>query len=146
MTELNTCAEMRDAMLDAEVDELRGIGETPLARHVTSCALCRAHAHKLLRGYVKLEAGLAAMSTQTAHPHVLPVHSKQWRWIPLPLAAAAVLALVIAQRQDEALPNVDALGRMIAREAPLVSPPAGQQAMVMEKNEMTIVWLYKETP
>ena len=45
--------------------------------------------------------------------------------------------------QDE-LPNVDALARMTFKDSPLVTPPAGKQAVVMERNEMTIVWLYEQ--
>jgi hypothetical protein len=77
---------------------------------------------------------------------VIPIQRK-WRklsWVPLPLAAAAVLALLMIPRLsgDDELPRIDALAQLMFQEKPIASPPPGQQAMVIEKKEMTIVWLY----
>jgi hypothetical protein len=33
---------------------------------------------------------------------------------------------------------------MTFKDTPLVTPPAGKQVVVMERNEMTIVWLYEQ--
>ena len=144
-----SCTEIRDALLDAELDELRGIGETPVARHVATCAECRAYAQTILRSYLQMDAALTEMSTQRRDATVLPLKKRRRaRWLPLPLAAAAVIALVMVRAQpDDEPPNVDRLAQLMFKEQPVVSPRAGQQALVMEKNELTIVWLYKqETP
>lgn len=141
------CADARAAMLEAELDELRGMGSTPLAQHVASCADCASYAQKILRSYGALGSGLAQMSTQTAAVPVIPIRSRKrnaQKWLPLPLAAAAILALLLLRTEQEELPNVDALARMTFKDTPLVTPPAGKQAMVMERNEMTIVWLYEQ--
>jgi hypothetical protein len=144
------CEEVRAAMLDAELDELRGIGDSAVAEHVAACADCNAYAQKILRSYASMAAGLERMSTQTGEAPVIPMRpkrSKPPRWLPLPLAAAAILALLLVRTPQDELPNVDALARMITKDTPLVTPPAGKQAMVLERNEMTIVWLYEqETP
>ena len=137
------CERARDEMLVADLEELRGEGDSELAKHLRSCVECRARAETILRAQNDMAAGLTAMKPQTK---VLPLRRKhtQWRWVPVPLAAAAVLALLIVQQQQEGLPNVDAIAQMMFREKPLVAPPAGKQAMVIEKDNMTIVWIYDE--
>ena len=149
MMNTNECERVRDAMLEVDLDELRGVGESDVAQHVRGCESCAAYAQKILRSYGQMDAALAGMSTQTPAATVIPIQSRRRRarWLPLPLAAAAVIALLFVRRQEETLPNTDLLAQLISRETPLVSPRAGQQALVMERNEMTIVWLYKqETP
>jgi hypothetical protein len=141
------CADVQAAMLEAELDELRGAGSTPIAKHVASCADCASYAQRILRSYGALASGLEQMSTQPAAAPVIPMRSRKrnaQKWLPLPLAAAAILALLLVRTERDELPNVDALARMTFRDTPLVTPPAGKQALVMERNEMTIVWLYEQ--
>jgi hypothetical protein len=142
------CEQARDAMLEAKLDELRGIGDSAVAMHVQSCAECARYAERILASYGKLNSGLAAISPAVRDNDIVPIRRRRpLRWLPLPLAAAAVIALLMVPRQNESLPNVDALAQLILEESPIVAPRAGEQALVMEKNEMTIVWLYKqETP
>jgi hypothetical protein len=138
------CETAREEMLVADMEELRGESETALSMHLRSCVECRAQAETILGA----QAGIAnALSALRPASKVVPIRSrtKRWVWLPLPLAAAAALALlVISQQGDDTLPNIEAVTRMMFRETPLVAPPAGKQAMVIEKNNMTIVWLYKE--
>ena len=143
MTNEMNCTAARDEMLVADMEELQGEGDTPLALHVRSCDACRAYAGALVHWHESLARGLDAL---TPPARVLPLRRKPLaRWLPLPLAAAAGIALLMVRtRQDEALPNVDAVARLMFREAPLVAPPAGKQAMVIEKKDMTIVWLYNQ--
>jgi hypothetical protein len=140
MTEM-TCAAAQEEMLVAELAELRGEGDTDLAKHIRGCAKCAARAEAILRAYGKLGESLAAMKPETT---VIPLKKRRpLRWLPLPLAAAAVVALLLARQQEDILPNVDALAGVILKKTPVVAPRAGQQAMVIEKSNMTIVWLYK---
>jgi anti-sigma factor RsiW len=144
-----SCTEIREMILEAELDELRGMSDSRVARHVVTCAECQAYAHRLLRAYHQMDAGLSNISAPTADAAVIPLKRRRRAlWLPLPLAAAAVIALVMARaQQDDEMPNVDRLAQLMFNEEPVVSPRAGQQAMVMEKKDMTIVWLYKqETP
>jgi anti-sigma factor RsiW len=143
-----SCTVMREAMLEAELDELRGLGESDVAQHVRTCAACGERAEILVRGHDKLAASLAAIRPRAADANVTPIQRK-WRklsWVPVPLAAAAVLTLLMIPQQngDEELPRIDAIARMMFKEEPAVSPPPGKQAMVIEKKEMTIVWLYSQ--
>jgi hypothetical protein len=98
-----------------------------------------------------LNHSLATLRPRVPDTHVVPLRSKSRKlaWLPLPLAAAAVLALLMIPRIDgeDELPRIDAITAMMFRSQPIASPPPGQQVMVIEKNEMTIVWLYgQETP
>jgi hypothetical protein len=91
-----------------------------------------------------------ATSLGKLRPSSQPIASVRQRrqvgaaWWSAPLAAAAVLALLLSPRASDELPNIDALTRLMFRSTPVITPVAGQQAMVLEKNEMTIVWLYQE--
>jgi predicted anti-sigma-YlaC factor YlaD len=142
MTKMN-CELAREEMLIADLEELRGEGNSELAMHLRSCADCRAHVERILHAHTAMGTGIAAFTPQSK---VVPLRRRHtaWRWAPIPLAAAAVLALLLVQQQQEGLPKMDAVVQMMFREAPLVAPPAGKQAMVIEKNNMTIVWLYDE--
>lgn len=136
MNELN-CETARELMLEAEMAELEGQGDTPLARHIAHCDLCRAHARRLLHGHALLDEGLAAIKPRTRS------RSRRWaRWTPLPLAAAAVVALLLARRPDALVPQSELLLSLMFPEQPVVTPAPGQQAMVLEKNDLTVVWLY----
>jgi hypothetical protein len=137
------CERAREEMLVADLEELRGEGDTELAMHVGGCLDCRARAATILEAQRGMAAGLA---TLTPERKAIPLRRKHsaWRWAPLPLAAAAGFALLLVQRNQEGLPNMDAVAQMMFREKPLVAPPAGKQAMIIEKDNMTIVWLYNE--
>lgn len=142
MTKMN-CEQAREEMLIAELEELRGEVNSGLALHVSNCADCRARAATMLHGHAAMGTGLATLAPQAKAVQLRRTQTA-WRWAPLPLAAAAVLALLFVQRRPERVPNMDAVAQMMFREKPLVAPPAGKQAMVMEKDNMTIVWLYNE--
>jgi hypothetical protein len=141
-----TCQAAREAMLDAEPDELRGIGGSELVEHLRGCATCRARAAVIVEGYALLDAGLHALQPAQAAGRVTPIgrRRRKYAWLPVPLAAAAILALLLGRQPSPAVPNVDALARLMRPHAPVVQPPAGKQAVIMEKSNMTIVWLYDQ--
>jgi hypothetical protein len=141
-----TCEQATVALLEAELDELRGNGESGLAGHLRTCARCRLRAEAILTGYASLDAALMEMNAARTGTRVSRRgrQRRTWRWLPLPLAAAAALALLMLRPNDRALPNVDALARIMFRAQPRVQPPAGRQAVIIERNDMTIVWLYNQ--
>ena len=57
---------IRDALLDAELDELRGIGEGAVARAVRSDALVRADAQEILRATSAMHDALDALAGRRA--------------------------------------------------------------------------------
>lgn len=56
-----TCAEARVALLTAEIQELQGHGNAPLARHLAECAPCREAATAILRDEACLAGALASI-------------------------------------------------------------------------------------
>ena len=141
-----SCRSAREEMLVAELAELRGTGTSELAEHLRECSECRGRADMLLDSYTSLTAGLAQLASQQTEARVTSSarRRRKYLWLPLPLAAAAALALLLVRGESETLPNVDALARLMRPATPLVQPPAGKQAVVIEQNDMTIVWLYDQ--
>ena len=128
------CTAAQNLMLESDVGELRGEGTSELARHIAACTDCRNRAQRILRGYGDLEEGLGTFATKRARNFRLG-------WIPIPLAAAAVLAFLLVNREAP-LPDMGFVtARMFAQQA-VVTPPADKQAIVIEKNDLTVVWLY----
>jgi hypothetical protein len=140
-----SCTTAREEMLIADLEDLRGEGDSELAAHLRTCAECRAVAATLVRAQAAMGEGLAALKPDVPVKAAAIRKQTAWRWAPLPLAAAAVLALLLVRPQsNNTLPNIDAITQRMFPEAPVIAPPAGKQAMVIEKNNMTIVWLYNE--
>lgn len=54
----DTCATFRDRMLEADPPELRGEGDSPLARHLRVCASCARAAEVLLEETARLDTFL----------------------------------------------------------------------------------------
>ena len=128
------CTAAQDLMLEAEIGELRGEGPGALARHISECSTCSNRAQRILRGYADLEQGLGTLTKKRAR-------SPRLAWIPIPLAAAAVLAFLLMNREAP-LPDMGFVtARMFAQQA-VVTPPADKQAIIIEKNDLTVVWLY----
>ena len=139
MSAVMPCAIARELMLDADLPELTGTADTELARHISACAECHAVAQRLLDGYAELDRGLSALAS---HKRVLPMRKRWSRWTPLPLAAAAVLALLVVRPEPADPPLDSVLARLMFPEPAVVSPPPGKQAVIIEKNDLTVVWLY----
>ncbi|HEX6259631.1 MAG TPA: hypothetical protein VFZ51_03180 [Woeseiaceae bacterium] len=142
---MNDCTEFREQILIADLDELRGTQESALTVHLRSCTPCSALASRILTGYATIDRGL----TVAAHrgSAVTPLRRRRWPWAAVPLSAAAVLALLLLPPRDEPPPRVDVIASLLLPEAPVVTPGVGQQAVLFDKSDMTIVWLYnQETP
>jgi hypothetical protein len=136
------CTAARELMLEAELDELSGNPDTPLTRHIAGCAECATIARTLLQGYSDLDAGLTQL-THGRTPNVLPFRKRRAVWSLVPLAAAAVLAMLMLRSGDERLPPPPTqLAQLMFPEEAVVTPPPGQQAVVIEKPGLTVVWLY----
>jgi hypothetical protein len=143
-----TCIEARAALLEADLEELRGTADTPLARHLRDCAACRAAAERIVRTEGALARRLAALPPRrealrtpatrrrTRHP---------WRWA-VPLAAAATIVALIVTRPGQRPPPGDA---PVASGRPGPSPvavtaPAGRNVAVFETADpdIVIIWFF----
>ncbi|HEX6559631.1 MAG TPA: hypothetical protein VF021_09210 [Longimicrobiales bacterium] len=132
------CAAAREWLLEADLAELRS-NRGPHAQHIESCAACRAVARTLLHGHAQLDEALSALAPERKVRRL----RRRWPlWIPLPLAAAAVLALLLTRGEKLPAPPSARLAQMLMPATPIVTPPAGKQAVILEKNDLTVVWLY----
>lgn len=126
---------VRDWLLEADLSDLR---QPPrdVAAHIAQCARCQAALRTVLSSYQELDVGLSQLHKQRRTRH-------WWRWTPVPLAAAAVLALLLTRSQNLQPPQGPSplLAQLMFPEPAVVVPPEGKEAVVIDKNEMTVVWL-----
>ena len=140
------CAKHRPALLTADPDELRGIGDSELARHIRECARCASDAQRILGTTAMLAARLdrSARISKTRGAAVksdaLPV------WWALPIAAVLASVLIGGQRwrdrDAEVVPRVGALQRIeLPVEVPVVNVRADRNVAVFRTTDnITVVW------
>ena len=87
------CSAALEAMLDAEPQELEGLGTTTLAMHLASCDRCRRVADQVLEETHLLAAALTRVSSPARARRTVSVPLRQ-ALIPAGLVAAALLAVV----------------------------------------------------
>jgi hypothetical protein len=126
------CTRAHGLMLEADIDELRATGTSELARHISACSECRNRAQRILRGYTDLERGLETLAKK---------RGRALAWISVPMAAAAVLAVLLLNR-EASLPEMGFVTARMFEQPAVVTPPPDKQAIVIEKNDLTLVWLY----
>lgn len=117
-----TCAVMLDRMLDADLGELRGQGESAVAVHLRECTRCRAVANRLVRDTSRL-----AHFIRTT-PATVTVRRR--RSIAMPARAvamvglAAAVAAILVRYTDRPADLSSAKSGLVMQPA-IVSPPAG---------------------
>ena len=87
------CAAALEAMLDAEPQELEGLGTATLAMHLASCGRCRRVADQVLEETRLLAAALTGVPSPARARRTVRVPLRQ-ALIPAGLVAAALLAVV----------------------------------------------------
>jgi len=126
------CDEARELLLEAELVELRGEGDSPLARHVTACAGCRAMAAHILSQTAALHAALERR----------PAAKRRFAWrraVPVGLAAAAALALLLVPRTKETrvLPAA-----AVAPHEGVVATASNVAVIQTQNPKITVVWYF----
>lgn len=141
-----TCGEWTELMLEADPSELAGRGESPLARHIAGCAACRRKAALLLRSADLLDRSLARDTLRPAAARPGPRRLRRALLVALPLAAAAMLVLILRLRIVPGGRDVAAAvpSGLAAVPVPAVTPPPGSSAAVIQTDnpDIVIVWLY----
>lgn len=128
------CGTARERMLEADIAELKAETDSPLSQHIRGCATCAAAAAHLLRSYDRLELGLRTLAR--------PKKQSWRRWVAAPLAAAAIIALLLGRASEPAPVVNEQLLALMFRDEPVVTPPAGKQAIVVEHGNLTVAWFY----
>lgn len=141
------CSDWQDVMLEAEPAELSGEGESALAKHLRSCAVCRAQADLLLRAMTELDQDLAAEAARDQVRRLgRPERLRRAALVAVPLAAAAAIALLLLgpfrAGRGPGLVRIPPVPTVAA--VPVVTPPPGRNAAVIQTDnpDIVIVWLY----
>jgi len=150
------CSEAFQVMLEADAEELRGTGETPLARHLRECPSCAAMAEGILRGQEALSRALveevpsvdldAVLDQALDQDEGLRFPSsprlRRWGFTLIPLAAAATFAALFLGTEPP-LPGEPYVPP--AREAglDLEVPESTDVAVLATSNpDITVLWFF----
>jgi hypothetical protein len=87
------CTEAREALLVADLAELRGKAETPLGAHIGACPNCRRAASVIALGTAGLGSSIVRRRSRGSR------RSRRVVTLLVPLAAAMVLAVVLNGRR-----------------------------------------------
>ncbi|MEX2284804.1 MAG: hypothetical protein WEE89_20115 [Gemmatimonadota bacterium] len=139
------CMRLRDSLLTAEPDELRGHGQSDLATHIRDCARCSADAQRilgataLLAGQLDRTARIAPVRTVSKPSESLPA------WWALPIAAVLASVLIANELRRAPDPEAPRVGLLqdVRRpvDVPVVNAPADRNVAVFRTTEnITVVW------
>lgn len=137
------CEECRELMVEADPELLTGIGDEPVAAHITSCEACRDLARAMLGQLSVTRATYSRIEPVSQPPrHTVRFIRRRAVWAVATLAAAAVAVITIVGRRDAAsAPDVpsDAASTLVS-----VVVPDGRNAIVFAtKNPLiSVVWIY----
>jgi len=151
-----TCRDVRILLLEAEADELRGMGTSPVADHIRGCAPCAAAAGDILRatealdGYlsdaphgVDLDALVDGMVRDRSR-RVTPI--RRWRpavWASVAMAAAAAAVIFVA-RQPIADGDPEITHAVATALPTLVASSGAATVAVIETDnpDITVLWFF----
>jgi hypothetical protein len=149
------CVQLRELLLTADPAELRGEGDTAIARHVRTCERCADAAQRILGATALLAARQSALAVGAARVSRITDHgsriTEQRRksvaespaWWALPIAAVlATVMIASTSGEPEVLPRVGSLEdvkRPVS--VPVVNAPANRDVAVFQTTEnITVVW------
>lgn len=160
------CASILPLLLEAEPDELRGVGASDVATHVRACPSCRARARRVLDAEAALDAHLGSAPagfdmdavlaaadeaprtshgppTRAAPPHApgRRVRISAWgRWSGLAAAAAVAALLLLPGREPPTLP---AVARAEVPPPVVEAAPGHTVAIMATRNpDITVLWFF----
>jgi len=153
-----SCEVVRDALLVAEPEELRGEGRGEVVDHLRTCAQCRADAGRIMAGSRALDAWLGKPGRAPTLAQLAgrvpgdPGSARRgsWRrarpavaWIALSAAAAAVALLVRPPVRPRHSGNVVEVPRK-EEPLPLVQDAGGRSFAVLETEDpdITVLWFF----
>lgn len=143
-----TCLDARAALLEADLEELRGTADTPLALHLRDCPDCRAAAERIVRVEDAMGRRLGALAPRRGiarAPAAAPRRRRPWRWAA-PLAAAAGIVALVVTRAPEPRPEDHGPPDLATHEVGGVSvrAPAGRNVAVFQTDnpDIVVIWFY----
>jgi len=149
------CAEARERLLEADLEELRTEGGSPLAMHLMGCTDCRKAAEAIAGAESAIASVLErqqpasrfAEAVDTASRSVEISGRSRKRWFPLllPLAAAAALFILLLPLFDRKVESpIEIVVPELQAELPAVKAPPGKSAMILDTGspDFQIIWLF----
>ncbi len=157
---MSACADVRMLLLEAEPDDLRGIGSGAVASHVRDCPSCARVAAIILEETAALDGYLGGESSTSvedvlaragvARSRATGTPSRPRRpwarrsgWVAL--AAAASVAVLLLARDREQAPGPAPVAVAVAEPLPLVqsSPDRTVAVMQTENPDITVLWFFQ---
>jgi predicted anti-sigma-YlaC factor YlaD len=142
------CTEARELLLEAELAELRGEGESEVARHIRECARCQAMAREIVEQESSLGQVLAGVrpevSADIAAAEAAPRLKRRWAAI-IPAALAAALAGILLTSNGTPPAVVPSTTEVAAAPAvPVVDATSSETFVVFNTDnpDIVVVWLY----
>ena len=152
---MTTCAEVRDLLLEAEPEELRGHGASPVAEHLRTCPGCARLAAAILEETAQLEAWLEAEPSVPVAEILtragIPVGPRptlrlprRSRWVWAPAAAAAAIAVLFVAIESRAPRPLGAPRATPPEAPPLVEATGGETVAVIQTDnpDITVLWFF----
>src|SRR5215208_4908081 len=132
-----TCTEARDALLVADLAELRAESDTPLVTHVQTCAECERLATVILRGTASLERSALGAKRRRQTTDRLALLAV------LPIAAAVVVAVAINARSPGKASSPRSVSSLPVVRQVSVEVARGPQATVFRTADpkVTVIWV-----
>ena len=147
-----TCAEARERMLEAERTDLSGATESELSLHLRGCVRCRRAANRIVEAERELWGALAAATPERGADEAVALvrrraQRRRWVWRVAPLAAAAVLAVVLIARREQvpqSLPPASAPSIRSGRSGLAVEGPPGRSVAVFQTDnpDIVVIWFF----
>jgi hypothetical protein len=158
---VSACENVRRLILEAEPDELRGIGPGAVATHVRGCTSCARLAGRILDETAALDEYLAAEADASAVERVLrragipiartaPTPARPRRaWVRpsawVALAAAASVTVLLVARGRIPTPTSRPVALAVAAPPPLVQSSSDRTVAVMQTDnpDITVLWFFQ---
>lgn len=149
------CSSAIQSMLEAEPLELRGIGDSELAKHLATCEECRSIASEMLAAQESLAGELAAAEPRLSVEEAVRVAGRRrasvsrrnlFLQVGAPLAAAAGLAGIVmfGGQNDTANETVQTLVEETLPGLEVQGPPGKDVAVfeVADRPDVVVVWFF----
>ena len=137
-----TCDVIRERILEADLAELRGETDTPLAKHLRECHACRSVAEKIVQAEADLGLALDTLSTGVRTRRTTAPRRRIGHWAVLvPLAAAAGLVAIMVGRGTQA-PTPPTLPDLQLVALPVVESTDNQTVAIFTTDDpdIVVVW------
>ncbi len=156
-----TCAEALELVLEAEPEELTGVGNSPLAAHLRQCADCQRIAQSLHTHHAAVQA--VYLSAESRRPAAAGVtrsigpsaegtalattghHLRRWVLVGVGVAAAITLMVMVRHGTPATALTHPTAPSVTTPAAPMVAQvPPNQNAIIFATRDplISVVWFY----